>query len=160
MSSQDHSLTESDSRLIDKADPRVLQTLSMFGLNKTIKKPPVNKDSPLQARYDYASSEEHNFKLLLSAIVVGEPDIHTVSTEVVTIKGVDDNEITLFIHTPNTRIFPVPCVYHIHGGGMAINSAKEGIWVVMRSKLAALGVIVVGVEFRNAAGKLIIRPFT
>jgi carboxylesterase type B len=132
----------------------------MLGLNETIKKPPVNKDSPLQDRYDYASSEENKYKMILNAIVVNEPDINTVSTEVVTIKGVDDNEIILFIHTPTTRVFPAPCVYHIHGGGMTINSAKEGLWVVMRSKLAALGVIVVGVEFRNAAGEFIIRPFT
>jgi acetyl esterase/lipase len=154
MSAQDILLTDSDPRLMNKADPRLLRELSTFGLNKTIPKPHVNKDSSLQAKFDYVSSEEKKYKVLLNALVVSEKDIETVSTEEVTITGVDNNEIILFIHTPTIQVFPAPCVYYIHGGGMTINSAKEGCWRVMRSKLAALGIIVVGVEFRNAAGTL------
>ena len=71
-----------------------------------------------------------------------------------TVKGEDGNDITLSISTPANKEGPLPCVYHTHGGGMSILTATDSLYVAFRNNLAALGVIVVGVEFRNAAGKL------
>jgi len=48
---------------------------------------------------------------------------------------------------------------HLHGGGMAILSAAETITCRAREYLAATGLVVVGVEFRNSAGKLGMHPY-
>jgi acetyl esterase/lipase len=75
------------------------------------------------------------------------------------IKGVDGNDITLYIHTPKNVSGPLSCVYHMHGGGMVVLTAAGPTYVRWRDELAAQGMVVVGVEFRNGAGKLGNHPF-
>jgi acetyl esterase/lipase len=55
---------------------------------------------------------------------------------------------------PGNADSPLPCVVHVHGGGMAFLSASDTIYQRWRELLAATGLLVVGVEFRNAGGKL------
>ena len=77
-----------------------------------------------------------------------------------TIAGVDGNEIKLFITRPaGSEGKPLPCFYHTHGGGMAILHAADVNYVYWRGRLSATGAVVVGVEFRNAAGALGPHPF-
>ena len=49
---------------------------------------------------------------------------------------------------------PLPAILHLHGGGMAIASAADMPYIRLREYLAATGLVVVGVEFRNSGGKL------
>ena len=72
------------------------------------------------------------------------------STEV--IKGVDGNDITLYISKPKGAQGTLPCVYHTHGGGMAILHATDSAAEYFRDRLATEGVCVVGVDFRNCGG--------
>ena len=71
----------------------------------------------------------------------------------------DGNEIQLFVHQPVAPKGARPCIVHIHGGGMAILSATAPEFVRWRDSLADKGVVVVGVEFRNAGGHLGTHPF-
>jgi acetyl esterase/lipase len=48
---------------------------------------------------------------------------------------------------------------HLHGGGMAILSATDTAIMRGRECLAATGLVVVGVEFRNSGGKLGVHPY-
>jgi hypothetical protein len=49
------------------------------------------------------------------------------------IKGVDGNDIKLFISTPTAcGPGPFPCLYHIHGGGMAILMAEDTLYSRVR----------------------------
>ena len=48
---------------------------------------------------------------------------------------------------------------HIHGGGMVILHAGGPAYVRIRDELAATGLVVVGVEYRNAGGALGPHPF-
>jgi acetyl esterase len=83
-----------------------------------------------------------------------------IDLETVTIKGVDDNDIELMIRRPkNSDNQKLPCICHVHGGGMVMLSAKDAIFVHIASALAARGAIVVQIEFRNAAGKSGNHPF-
>ena len=73
------------------------------------------------------------------------------------IKGVDTDgakwhDINLHIHRPKGVEGPLPCVYHTHGGGMALLHASDANYVYFRDRLACEGLVVVGVEFRNCAG--------
>ena len=68
-----------------------------------------------------------------------------------TIKGVDGNDIHLYITRP-AAAGSYPLVLHIHGGGMVLMSTTNVFFVQWRRVLAKQGLIVVGVEYRNAGG--------
>ncbi len=78
-------------------------------------------------------------------------------TEVIT--GLDGNQITLFLHRPKQIGGSIRCIVHAHGGGMVLTSATDPLYVRWRNELARSGCLVIGVEFRNAAGRLGDRPF-
>jgi acetyl esterase len=60
----------------------------------------------------------------------------------------DGNTIRLhFIRPDNSEI--VPCVYYIHGGGMAYLSAERGFFKAWGRVIAAQGVAVAMIDFRN-----------
>ena len=79
-----------------------------------------------------------------------------------TIAGADGNAIRLHVHrqrhTQNSDA-SVPCVVHLHGGGGVILTAAEPCYEHWRDQLAASGMVVVGVEFRNAGGALGNHPY-
>ena len=61
----------------------------------------------------------------------------------------DRNTIRLRVIQPQTSE-RLPCVYFIHGGGMARSSCFDGVFRMWGRILAHQGVVVVMVEFRNA----------
>ncbi|MEJ7800999.1 MAG: alpha/beta hydrolase fold domain-containing protein, partial [Ilumatobacter sp.] len=87
------------------------------------------------------------------------PPIEGVDRSTETITGVDGNEIILHIHRPTGADGDLPGVLHIHGGGMVILTAADVNHARWRDHLAAEGVVVVGVEYRNGAGMLGPHPF-
>src|SRR6185437_3258732 len=60
----------------------------------------------------------------------------------------DGNTIKLQVIRPETDE-PVPCVYYIHGGGMAAMSCFYGMYRAWGRIIAANGVAVVMPDFRN-----------
>ena len=87
------------------------------------------------------------------------PPVEGVTRRTEVIDGIDGNEIALFIHEPAECEGLLPGIVHTHGGGMAFLSAKDPPYVRWRDELAATGLVVVGVEFRNSAGRLGCHPF-
>ncbi len=81
-------------------------------------------------------------------------DVRRVSSTTTTITGVDGNDITLYLSRPVDAAGQLPAVVHLHGGGMAIASAADLGYIRLREHLAATGLVVVGVEFRNSSAKL------
>lgn len=61
----------------------------------------------------------------------------------------DGNTIKLEVIRPQSEE-PLPCVYYIHGGGMAMLSAYDPNYAAWGRMIARAGVAVVMVEFRNA----------
>jgi acetyl esterase/lipase len=61
----------------------------------------------------------------------------------------DNNVITLHTIRPDDDVLR-PCVYYIHGGGMVSLSCTYGSYRAWGRLIAAHGVVVVMVEFRNA----------
>jgi acetyl esterase len=61
----------------------------------------------------------------------------------------DGNTITLHVTRPDDDVVR-PCVYYIHGGAMASLSCTYGTFRAWARLIAAYGVVVVMVEFRNA----------
>ncbi|MCP4083553.1 MAG: hypothetical protein GY745_00635 [Actinomycetia bacterium] len=65
-------------------------------------------------------------------------------SEAKVIKGVDGNDVTLFVHRPVNAKGPLPGILHLHGGGMTILEAAGPGYDPWRTELAAAGLVVVG----------------
>ncbi len=152
----DHSMTL---RTDPRTDPRMLEGLSSVRLDVPGDVPPVSLDVPMEQLYEYLAGVEHFFQNVNRSLFSGLSAVNDVITRVEKISGPDGNEITLFIHYPENMNGPLPCIYHTHGGGMVMLSATGENFVRWRNDLAAEGMVVVGVEFRNGAGDLGNHPF-
>lgn len=142
-----------------RADPRMVAALAPFEMDGAPAPAPVSEDSSYQELLDYCAEAEVGFEGLFAALVADLPPIENVEKRTEVIKGVDGNDINLYIHKPTNVSGPLPCVYHTHGGGMVMLEAAGPTYTRWRDELAALGMVVVGVEFRNGAGTLGNHPF-
>ena len=73
-----------------------------------------------------------------------------VTHRVETMRGVDGNDIPLHVYRPAGVDGPLPCTVYIHGGGMTILEAHNRVHRRWSEDLAATGMVVVTVGFRNA----------
>lgn len=119
----------------------------------------VTGDTPLEGILQYLHGAEAGSVDFFAWSVADMPEVRDVTTTTVQIAGPDGNQIKLFIHRPSNVQGPVPGVLHLHGGGMCILDAEGPLYTRWRDDLAAKKLVVVGVEFRNAAGKLGPNPF-
>jgi acetyl esterase len=120
---------------------------------------PVNPDSTIEELLDFAAAAEEGFEGLFATLDAGLPAVDGVDRNVEVIDGLDDNDITLYVHRPTGASDGLPGVLHLHGGGMVFLEAAGPGYVRWRDNLAASGLVVVGVEFRNAGGKHGPHPF-
>ena len=149
-----------------RTDPRIAATLEAVG-NLGAGIPMPSPDAGYEECLEYCAAFEASAAQAHPLVEAATPDYPTVNTRVVMITGVDGNELPLFIHEPvddsrepnekNNK--PRRCIFHTHGGGMAIMTAADPGFVRYRNDLAAAGLVVVGVEFRNAAASLGNHPF-
>ena len=145
------------SRLTMKTDPRmnphVTAAFAPFELDGEPAPVEVDRSTPMDEIQAWSVEAEQGYSGLFQVMCADNPppavEVEN-STEV--IQGVDGNDITLYISRPKGAEGPLPCVYHTHGGGMAILHAADEVYVYWRDRLAAEGLVCVGVEFRNCAG--------
>mmetsp|Transcript_9843 Transcript_9843/g.10342 ORF Transcript_9843/g.10342 Transcript_9843/m.10342 type:complete len:390 (+) Transcript_9843:73-1242(+) len=142
-----------DPRLFGKVDKRILGTV----LSQTAPPPPIPINSELEVKYGFHRLVEPVLQQIMTDLCSKTyENLNGFTTETITIQGVDNNDITLYIHTPTnittTSTGSLPCIYHIHGGGMGMLRASDPMYITTRGTLATFGVIVIGVEFRNSSG--------
>jgi acetyl esterase/lipase len=142
-----------------RADPRMVAALAEVGLDGHPEPIPVSLSSSLSEQLEYCNAAEEGFEGLFAALVDGVPPVRGVTSEKITITGSEGNAINLFVHRPRVSTGELPCIYHVHGGGMALLEAAGPGYARWRDELAATGLVVVGVEFRNAAGRLGPHPY-
>jgi acetyl esterase/lipase len=142
-----------------RSDPRMVKAFAEFGLDG--RQPPISLtvDAPLEERLAFAATSEDGMGAIFDVFAQASAEVTGVTTTTTTITGVDGNDITLYISRPDGTTGALPGVVHLHGGGMAISSAADVGYMKLREYLAATGVVVVGVEFRNSGGKLGPYPF-
>lgn len=116
-------------------------------------------DAPLADRLAFAAAAEEGTGAILDAFAQGMPIVRGVTTTTTIITGVDGNEVSLYTSRPDGVDGPLPCVVHLHGGGMAMLGAADTNYARSREYLAATGLVVVGVEFLNSGGKLGPHPY-
>lgn len=142
-----------------RIDPRLQATLATYQLDSNGEPPPLNADAPTAQVLEFCNATEDGFAGLFVDLFSRVPSIEGVVRETITVPGGDDNEITLYVHRPANATGPLPAIYHTHGGGMVLLSATNPEYEWWRDRQASEGLVVVGVEFRNGAGKLGAHPF-
>ena len=100
-----------------RADPRMLAAMSPFELDLPPAPAPVDGSSPLDQLLEFAALAEPGFDMVFSALVADLPAIEGVTSTVQVIRGIDGNDITLFIHRPENVSGPLPAVLHLHRSG-------------------------------------------
>lgn len=142
----------------ERADPRLRAVSELLDLRPP-GVAPLNADSPYEECLAYCAAMDEAVAAERPQLLENLPVFDTVASSTEAIAGMDGNEIPLFVHKPVAADEPTPCIVHIHGGGMAIMSATEPDFIRWRDSLADKGAVVVGVEFRNAGGRLGVHPF-
>jgi acetyl esterase/lipase len=77
------------------------------------------------------------------------PSKGLVTTEHVVVSAPDGNKVNIRVIRPDGED-RLPCVYYIHGGAMATLSCDDGNYRAWGRLIAARGVVVAMVDFRNA----------
>ena len=142
-----------------RADPRMVAAMAELGFDVAPEPMPVTAESPIEEIREFIAMMEPGYQDAFEMWFAGLPPIENVERRTEVITGLDGNDIKLYIHSPRNASGSLSCVYHVHGGGMVIMSAADTPYVRWRDELAAMGMVVVGVEVRNGAGKLGNHPF-
>ena len=103
-----------------RVDPRLIAALAPFGMDGAPPETPVRLESSLQAKLDYLASTEQAMGGVFASFFNNLPAITNVERRTEVVLGRDGNEIKLFIHRPRNASGALPCVYHLHGGGMVM----------------------------------------
>jgi acetyl esterase/lipase len=130
-----------------------------LGLDQPAPALPIGPGAPLEQILELTMVAEQGNAGAFEALLSGLAPVDGIKTEERVIEGADGNAITLFIHRPVDAPARLPGLVHLHGGGMTILSAADASYVRLRDEFAATGLVVVGVEFRNAGGRLGAHPF-
>ncbi len=146
-----------------RADSRLVALLEPVGLACRADPVPLDENSSLEEIRAVSGAGEPGFQTLFDGLFGALAPVDGVESYTEVITGVDGNSINLYVHRPSGSSDgssgPRPGILHIHGGGMAILTAQDANYVRWREELAALDLVVVGVEFRNACGVLGPHPF-
>lgn len=141
-----------------RLDPRLVAAIA--GIEEALDAgSSVGPDSSYAEILDYTAQAEVEIDAVYAEQYENLPPVVGVARRSEVITGVDGNEIQLFIHEPAEREGRLPGILHTHGGGMVMCAAADPQYARWRDELAVMGLCVVGVEFRNAAGKLGNHPF-
>lgn len=142
----------------ERADPRLRAVAHLLDMRPP-EIPPVDADSSYEECLAYCSAIEQAAEPERQQRLESLPVFDTVTSSTEVIRGIDGNDIPLYVHQPKTAGGDRPCVVHLHGGGMVILGADEPEFIQWRLSLAAKGVTVIGVQFRNGGGRLGNHPF-
>lgn len=141
-----------------RMDPRVAAIVQKAGVGDFYE-PDVSFESPREDLLAFSFNAEAAHNAMVDVVLDGQSE-PAGDTEVLILQGRDGNEIKLYVRRPASGSEDaVPCVLHIHGGGMVIGSATSPLYVKWREDLASAGVVAMAVEFRNAGGELGPHPF-
>ena len=149
-----------DLRTDPRLKPRLRAALAAFGLDAAAGPPPIDRTAAPEAIVEFVGESHAGFGGLYEALpndLPGDDDSVEFSTD--TVRGVDGNDITLQIYRSANVTGPLPCTVYIHGGGMTILDAFAKVHQRWCEDLAATGMVVIGVDFRNAYSAEGMHPF-
>ena len=147
----DKNLTVNDDERINQS---LLQAMIKIGLDGVPPAPTLSHNAEKKKVQEYVNGLEPRYRGVFNNLFSSVELPSGLINETKIIKGDDGNKVKLYITKPVNSSGDMPGIIHLHGGGMAIQTADDSNYVYWRHKLASTGLIVVGVEFRNTAGEL------
>ena len=158
-----------DLRTDPRLKPRLRAALAAFGLDAAAGPPPIDRTAAPEAIVEFVgeSTEAHRDRMLRALQRISERHPGDGRVLVVTHGGsmrriqtaALGNDITLRIYRSANVTGPLPCTVYIHGGGMTILDAFAKVHQRWCEDLAATGMVVIGVDFRNAYSAEGMHPF-
>lgn len=149
---------EPNPRLKEVVDPRLIKGLALEMQNPL----PLDSQSSLEDMHAVMTAREAQNNYFGELFLASKAKAENITHEVVSVKGTDDNDVSLFISRPS-GLSPddkSSCVMYIHGGGMGLYRARGPIYSHFTDDLAAeMNATVIAVEFRNSSGELGPHPF-
>ena len=142
-----------------RLDPRIRRAMDRLGLFAEMPDLPVNLSSSIAEIREFCIQAEVGYEYQSKITHSDWKPLDGVEVENRQIVGPEGNQIDIFIHRPKNQVGSVPGILHLHGGGMVLMSTTSPVYDQWKSELANSGMVVVGVEFRNAGGKLGPHPF-
>lgn len=151
---QEGRLADPDVELRDdpRLHPGLRAGLAAFGLDGQAAPPPFDRSAAPEAIAAFVGEIHAGFEGLYAVVPAdwpGEVRADVAYREEMT-RGVDGNDIPLHVFRPAGVDGPLPCTVYIHGGGMTILDAHNAVHRRWSEDLAATGMVVVTVGFRNA----------
>ena len=133
-----------------RMDPRIVELFEPVGMAGPPPPCPHDITSSTEDIQKWSVEAEAGYSQLFEAMYKDAPAPKVpVERSEETIKGAGGQDMKLFIHSPEGATDRLPCILHIHGGGMCILHASDTFYHTWRDHVAATGLVVVGVEFRN-----------
>lgn len=151
-----------EGRLVDPAmdltsdvrtNPSLLAKLQSFGLAAHATEPPLSRENSLDERLQYIQQAEERFEAFYGALHE-DPTVGAarVSRDVRSIGTPEGTKLDLHIYRPEGVAETMPCLMHLHSGGMAILTVDNDVHRHWCEDLARSGLVVVAVDFRNSGG--------
>jgi len=144
-----------------RANRRLRETLATLGLDAPAAPPPLTRAAPLATQLEFILGAHDAFEAVYAAIPDDQPGRDDITRTEHAARARDGHDIPLYVFRPtdvdnNQRL---PGLVYIHGGGMTILRGDNGIHTRWCQDLAALGLVVIAVEFRNAVDAAGHHPF-
>ena len=106
-----------------RADPRMVAAHGAVRSGRRARAGAGRRDSSLEELLEYVAWPSRASRGCSRALAADLPPVEGVTSSVEVIRGVDGNDVTLFIHRPTDVDGPLPGVLHLHGGGMVFLEA-------------------------------------
>ena len=141
-----------------RADPRIAEQVRLVGgFGGGLE--PLPAHATYEQCLDYCLAFEQIQAESHVAMTAMIPKFDGIEVHQQTISSSEGHPIKLYIHRPKHSAEDLPGLIHFHGGGMVISTAADPGYTFWRNTLAAAGMVVIGVEYRNGGGKLGNHPF-
>ncbi|WP_369215342.1 alpha/beta hydrolase fold domain-containing protein [Streptomyces flavofungini] len=142
-----------------RTDPQVVKALAQYGLDQDIVPAPLRPDAPREQLLEFVTAAEAGSEQLFAALVADLEPVPGLVHHTETIPGPAGNDIQLYVTRPATAPAALPGILYLHGGGMVMLKGSGPIYARFHDELAATGLVIIGVEFRNGGGELGPHPF-
>ena len=136
-----------------RTNPKISEFLKAMGMADMLNEFPEPATWSIESLTPYIAATDAAITGMYNGIdneLPGDADEPEIETSTQTIKGVDNNDIILYIYRPKAAQGPLPAVIYSHGGGMVnipTDNKAHRRWI---RSLACQGVVAIMTDFRNA----------
>jgi len=132
-----------------RLDPRIAHRLMEMAVRYPAQMPNVTMDMDYEDAVEFIGYMHAMMTATDAELFANMPAFEHIASREHLIGGAEGHSIELFIDQPENSHRPLPCVVHLHGGGMTFDTARSASNVRWRKSLAEQELVVIGVEFRS-----------